>query len=68
MFVCIDVSWAQSLNALPSWSPVVPPEEEQSSVVELLADLANTVSELSSTITQLRQSKDTEQEALNNTM
>jgi hypothetical protein len=47
---------------------VVPPEEDQSSVVELLADLANTVSELGSTITQLRQSKDTEQEALNNTM
>ncbi|XP_055779452.1 sperm-associated antigen 5 [Salvelinus fontinalis] len=52
----------------PKKCQVVPPEEEQSSVVELLADLANTVSELSSTITQLRQSKDTEQEALNNTI
>uniref|UniRef100_A0A8C7K0X7 Sperm-associated antigen 5 n=2 Tax=Oncorhynchus kisutch TaxID=8019 RepID=A0A8C7K0X7_ONCKI len=52
----------------PKKCQVVPPEEQQSSVVELLADLANTVSELSSTITQLRQSKDTEQEALNNTI
>ncbi|XP_064859903.1 sperm-associated antigen 5 isoform X2 [Oncorhynchus nerka] len=52
----------------PKKCQVVPPEEEQSSVVELLADLANTVSELGSTITQLRQSKDTEQEALNNTI
>ncbi|KAK6324710.1 hypothetical protein J4Q44_G00040520 [Coregonus suidteri] len=63
-----EISAFTRLAPTPKKCQVVPPEEEQSSVVELLADLANTVSELSSAITQLRQSKDTEQEALNNTI
>ncbi|KAL1023783.1 hypothetical protein UPYG_G00046050 [Umbra pygmaea] len=42
------------------------PDEEQSSVVSLLADLTNTVSELSTAVTQLRQRRGAEQQALDN--
>ncbi|XP_010886683.2 sperm-associated antigen 5 [Esox lucius] len=58
-----------------AFAPVTPrkcqvecPEEEQSSVVELLADLANTVSELHSAVTRLRQGRDAEREASNDTI
>ncbi|KAJ8000729.1 hypothetical protein DPEC_G00183370 [Dallia pectoralis] len=52
----------------PRKCPVESPEEKQSSVVDLLADLGNMVSELRSGVTQLQHSRDAEREDLTNTI
>lgn len=44
------------------------PEEEQSSVAELLADLGSTVTELGSTLKLVQQRKNAQLEELHNTM
>lgn len=64
-FTCVTaIIPKKDLNGAESDSDV----EEQISVVEMLADLSSTVTELVSTLKMVQQHKDSQQEELQNTM